>query len=98
MLSVIRTWKDRIKPMTVRGSDGDTSGQARRFLLGELTPAEVEQFEEKVLENAELFAEVEAAEDDLFDAFARDELSPDERRLFVERFGDQQQRIPFAPG
>jgi hypothetical protein len=82
--------------MTARSNDRDTGGLARRFLLGELTAAEAEQFEEDLLKSDELIDEVETAEDDLFDAFVRDQLTPNERRLFVGRFGDQQQRIAFA--
>ena len=82
--------------MTTTGSDDSLSGEARRFLLGQLSDEETEQFEERVLGSEEVFGEVESAEDDLFDAFVRDELVPAERRAFLERFGDQQGRIDFA--
>lgn len=82
--------------MTAPGSNDVASGEARRFLLGELPAADAERFEERLLGNHELFEDVESAEDDLFDDFARDELTPDQRRMFIERFGDQRQRIAFA--
>ena len=82
--------------MTTTGSDDSLSGNARRFLLGQLSAEETEQFEARVLGSEDVFGEVESAEDDLFDAFVRDELAPAERRAFLERFGDQQKRIDFA--
>jgi hypothetical protein len=82
--------------MTTTGSDDSLSGEARRFLLGQLSAEEAEQFEERVLGSEDVFVEVESAEDDLFDAFVRDALAPAERRAFLERFGDRQERIDFA--
>jgi hypothetical protein len=81
--------------MTVTSRDS-TSGQARRFLLGQLSPADAERFEETILASGEQFAEVESAEDDLFDAFARGELNPGDRAAFRQRYGSQPQRIRFA--
>jgi hypothetical protein len=77
------------------GAD-EASGNARRYLLGELPPDEEEHFEEQMLEDDALSDEVNAAEDALFDAFARDELSADQRSRFLFRFGDQEPRIASA--
>src|ERR1700759_1221618 len=69
---------------------------ARRFLLGRLTESEAERFEERLLADEEFFELVEATEDELFDARVRNELDPDERRRFDERFGTQKERLRFA--
>ncbi|HEY0141121.1 MAG TPA: hypothetical protein VGF48_09510 [Thermoanaerobaculia bacterium] len=68
----------------------------RRFLLGTLPEGEHARLQEAFFTDAGLHARVVAAEDDLFDAYARGELSDDERACFEERFGAQQQRVRFA--
>ena len=68
----------------------------RAYLLGKLTESEAERIEARLIEDAGLFAEMETAEDDLFDAFARGSLDADERARFLERFGADHQRRRFA--
>lgn len=73
-----------------------TEAALRAYLLGKLSDAEVELVEVRLLEDAELFTQMEVAEDDLFDAFARGSLDADERARFLERFGADGQRRRFA--
>lgn len=58
----------------------------QRYLLGRLDEAEREEFAARFLEDPELLARVEDAENDLFDAYAAGRLSGDDRRRFEERF------------
>lgn len=69
---------------------------ARAYLLGKLTDSEVELFEARLLADADCFAEVETAEDDLFDAFARGSLDSGDRARFLQRFGRDPVRRHFA--
>ena len=73
-----------------------TEAGLRAFLLGKLTESEAEQIEARLLEDDDLFSQMETAEDDLFDAFARGTLDQGERERFLERFGADQQRRRFA--
>lgn len=57
-----------------------------RYLLGRLDEAEREEFAARFLEDPELLARVEDAENDLFDAYAAGRLSGDDRWRFEERF------------
>ncbi len=57
-----------------------------RYLLGEATAQEQERIEEELLANDGAFARLGVAEDDLIDAYVRDELIAGERRLFEERW------------
>lgn len=59
---------------------------ARRFLLGQLNPAEQTGFEERLLKDDRLEQRVRLAECDLTDEYALRRLSAVERRLFEERF------------
>ena len=69
---------------------------SRAYLLGLLADAEVEAVEARLLDDADLFSQMETAEDDLFDAFARGRLSADERARFLQRFGAEASRRRFA--
>ena len=73
-----------------------TEAALRAYLLGKLTESEVELVEARLVEDPGLFAQMETAEDDLFDAFARGTLDADERARFVERFGADRDRQRFA--
>jgi hypothetical protein len=56
-----------------------------RFLLGDLTAEERDRFEHRLLEDPDLFEQVEAAEDDLVDRYVRGEMEAAELRRFEER-------------
>ena len=73
-----------------------TEAALRAYLLGKLTESEVELVEARLVEDDELFGQMETAEDDLFDAFARGTLDANERTRFLERFGDDRERRTFA--
>jgi hypothetical protein len=68
----------------------------RAYLLGKLTESEVELVETRLLDDADLFVQMQVAEDDLFDAFARGALDQDERARFIQRFGADSRRRQFA--
>jgi hypothetical protein len=70
--------------------------ELRSYLLGQLPAADAERLEERLLEDEEAFATLQSVEDDLFDDYARDRLSPVERGRFVERFGRRTDRLTFA--
>jgi hypothetical protein len=57
---------------------------ASRYLLHEMSDEERAAFDERLLADEELVGLVEAAEDDLFDAYARGELPEARRRRFEE--------------
>lgn len=68
----------------------------RAYLLGKLSESEVALVETRLIEDPDLFSQMETAEDDLFDAFARGSLDADERARFLERFGADANRRRFA--
>jgi hypothetical protein len=68
----------------------------KAYLLGKLSESEVALVETRFLEDADLFSQLETAEDDLFDAFARGALDEEERALFIQRFGATGDRQRFA--
>src|SRR5262245_54849709 len=61
-----------------------------------MAEAEAERFESRLLEDDEAFRAVREVEDDLFDAFARNRLTGDDRTRFLQRFGAQSDRLEFA--
>ena len=73
-----------------------TEAELRAYLLGKLAESEAELVETRLLEEEELFSQMETAEDDLFDAFARGALDENERARFLERFGADRHRLHFA--
>lgn len=73
-----------------------TDAALRSYLLGKLTESEVDLVETRLLEDEDLFALMQTAEDDLFDAFARNRLDADERTRFLQRFGADASRRQFA--
>jgi hypothetical protein len=57
------------------------------YLLAELSETEAEQFEEQCFNQPEWpAADLESAEDDLIEAFVRNELTPERRRRFEENY------------
>jgi hypothetical protein len=76
--------------------ESDVTDAARAFLLGKLTDSEAERLESQLLADPQLFSEIEEAEDDLFDAFARGSLDADDRARFLERLGGRRDRRRFA--
>lgn len=76
--------------------DDPEASLARRFLLGQLPPNEAEQFETRLLEDAEVFEMAQAIEDDLVDDYVRGRLSGEERAVLAARFANRPDRIRFA--
>lgn len=71
----------------------------KRYLLGEMPDDERVPFEAQYFSQDDLFEELLAAEDDLIDDYARDELSPHERGRFERYFltsPKRHQRVEFA--
>ncbi|HEX8117132.1 MAG TPA: hypothetical protein VF521_07660, partial [Pyrinomonadaceae bacterium] len=69
--------------------------QIRRYLLGELSEAEMTQLEDAAfagLGGEELQGLIASAENDLMDEYARGELLPDERARFEARFLNSERR------
>lgn len=58
---------------------------ARQFLLGKLSEKDRSRFEEGFLADEETFEEVEIAEDELIDAYVRNELSGKDRKHVEEK-------------
>lgn len=58
--------------------------QVKQYLLGMLSPEEKSRFEERYFDDDKLFEEIEIAEDELIDAYVREELSPRDRERFKE--------------
>jgi hypothetical protein len=73
-----------------------TETALRAYLLGKLDETEVELVETRLVEDPDLFSQMETAEDDLFDAFARGALDAGDRTRFLERFGANSDRRRFA--
>src|SRR3954471_23325614 len=73
-----------------------TDSALRDYLLGSASPETAERMEARVIEDGELFAALQSAEDDLFDACARGRLTAAERAQFLERYGPQPARLRFA--
>jgi hypothetical protein len=73
-----------------------TDSALREYLLGSSSPEAAERVEARLLEDEDLFAALQSAEDDLFDAFARGTLDGTERARFLERYGQQADRVRFA--
>lgn len=60
--------------------------EARKFLLGQLSPEERGKIEELAFEDPETFTLIESVEEDLIDEFLHNELSPLERQRFKDYF------------
>jgi len=60
------------------------SEQVKQYLLGTLSSEEKSRFEEKYFDDDKLFEEIEIVEDELIDAYVREDLSPSDRERFKE--------------
>src|SRR5690348_3120535 len=70
-----------------------------RYLLGLLSPAERELIESEYFADEGAFQQMLTAEDDLIDAYARDELTEEEQRRFEKNFVSSlhaRDRVQFA--
>src|SRR5262245_65631504 len=70
-----------------------------KYLLGDLTPDEEIQVEDRAFADADYLGALESAEADLIDSYVRGELSQTERRRFERRFLASPQRrrkVAFA--
>jgi hypothetical protein len=72
-----------------------TNDRARDYLLGRLPETDAEALEGNLLQNEELFVEMRSAESDLYDDFARGDLSDADRQAFLDRYRDPG-RLRFA--
>lgn len=73
-----------------------TDAALRAYLLGRATDADAARLEAQLLEDEQLVGTLQSLEDDLFDEYARNTLSADDARRFLERYGDQKERLTFA--
>jgi len=77
----------------------ETETRLAQYLLGDVSSSERELLEAEYFSDDEAFQKMLSAEDDLIDAYARGELSPEERRKFEKRFlssADGRERLGFA--
>lgn len=77
----------------------DKEDRLNKFLLGELSESERAALEDRVLSDDDFFEQLLVVEDDLIDAYVRNELPARERKLFEARFqaGPQNlERLEFA--
>lgn len=75
------------------------SEQVKQYLLGTLSPEEKSRFEEKYFDDDKLFEEIEIVEDELIDAYVREELPPRDRERFKEALNTSPRltsRVDFA--
>ena len=87
--------------MESSGLPGKTQAEARltRYLLGAGSPRERERLEAEYFADQDAFENMLSAEDDLIDAYARGDLSAEERRQFEDRFlssAQGRERVQFA--
>jgi len=64
----------------------EIQGNIKKYLLGQLAGADLEEIERRVLTDDDFHEEVQIMEDELVDEYVNAELSPDERRLFEKNF------------
>lgn len=57
-----------------------------QYLLGELPEAEQDKLEEALFEDRELFAQLEAVEDELIESYVRGELKQNDRQRFERAY------------
>jgi hypothetical protein len=77
----------------------DKANLARQYLLGTLRPDDAMLLEENFFVDDPTFEEIEIAEDELVDAYVRQELSENERLRFEQNLGQLprvEERIKFA--
>jgi len=67
-------------------SSPEIQGNIKKYLLGQLAGADLEEIEQRVLTDDEFYEEVQLIEDELVDEYVNAELSANERRLFEKNF------------
>jgi hypothetical protein len=65
-------------------------------LLGKATDADAARLEARLQKDEQLVRTLQSLEDDLFDEYARNTLSADDARRFLERYGHETDRLAFA--
>ena len=73
----------------------------RQYLLGQLAEQQQQAIEQRLLTEDDLFEELEVIEDELFDEYIADELTPDDRKQFEQYFlssPERQRELKFAAG
>jgi hypothetical protein len=76
-----------------------TNDLLRRYLLGDVTELEREQFELSLLTDAQVLLQLEIVEEELIDAFVDNELTETETRKFLDHCAvtkEQRGKIRFA--
>ncbi|HEY5885194.1 MAG TPA: CHAT domain-containing protein [Pyrinomonadaceae bacterium] len=75
-------------------SGRDEHETIRKYLLGQLTGPQAEQFEQRFFTDDELFEELQAGEEELIDDFLTDDLSQADLAMFHQNFlvGPERQR------
>jgi anti-sigma factor RsiW len=68
------------------GQEPEFEENCERYLLGELSEAEREQFEEAYFTDDALFERFEAVKEEMLDAYARGELAEEKQKRFAEHF------------
>jgi len=68
------------------GQPSEFEKNCERYLLGELSEAEQEQFEEAYFADDALFEEFQAVKEEMLDAYARGELAQEKQKLFAAHF------------
>src|SRR5437868_11554839 len=64
----------------------EIQGKIRKYVLGQLAGADLEEIERRALTDDDFHEEVQILEDELVDQYVNAELSPNERRLFEKNF------------
>lgn len=68
------------------GQQSEFEENCERYLLGELSEAEQEQFEEAYFTDDALFEQFQAVKDEMLDTYARGELAEEKKARFAEHF------------
>src|SRR5437879_6592976 len=64
----------------------EIQGNIKKYLLGQLAGADLEEIERRVLTDDDFHEEVQIMEDELVDEYVNADLSAEERRLFEKNF------------
>src|SRR5215831_473685 len=71
----------------------------RRYLLGQMTEADLPQVEERLMYDSELYEELHMLEDEIVDEYVKGEISDDDRKSFEDYFlqsSEHQEKLHFA--
>jgi len=85
----------------LNSNDANLQQTVRHYLLGELTPEDSSQVEERLLIDDDFYHELLAGEDDLIDDYLSSELSAEGKRLFDNHFmttPERREKLRFARG